>query len=170
MFEIQGQRVLRLTDLTYPMDNGLCVAINDAQALLCSSYTLAENREYECWNYDGGVSIRSGRTNDNHYLGGIANYRDGAIIISGEKNDAGSSEIYDPILRDWRMHPFPYPRFQKFTGFTSVGFYDKVYVFGGARSNVQGRVEHFVTFEKVVFAITTRIQIIPIDNIDSICS
>ena len=132
------------------------MAINDAQALLCSSYTLAENREYECWNFDGGVSIRSGRTNDNHYLGGIANYRDGAIIISGEKNDAGSSEIYDPILRDWRMHPFPYPRFQKFTGFTSVGFYDKVYVFGGARSNVQGRVEHFVTFEKLVFTITSK--------------
>ena len=138
MFEIQGQRVQRLTDLTFPMDNGLCVAVNDAQALLCSSYTLAENREYECWNFDGGVSIRSGRTNDNHYLGGIANYRDGAIIISGEKNDAGSSEIYDPILRDWRMHPFPYTRFQKFTGFSSVGFYDKVYVFGGSRSNIQG--------------------------------
>ena len=71
---------------------------------------MTERGQFECWNFDGGVTIRSGRTNDNHFRGGLANYREGAIIISGEKNDAGSSEIYDPIMRDWRMHPFPYNR------------------------------------------------------------
>lgn len=149
MFELIGQRVQRLADLSYPMDNGLCMKIDDTQALLCSSYTLAEQSEYNCWNFDGGVSVRSGRTNDNHYLGGIANYREGAIIISGVKNDAGSCEIYDPVLRDWRMHPFPFPRFQKFTGFTSVGFFDKVYVFGGSRSNDLGESAVFMMAENL---------------------
>ena len=110
MFEVAGQRVLRLADFDFPMDRGLCLTVDDSTALLCSSYTLTDRGQFECWNFDGGVTIRSGRTNDNHFRGGLANYRDGAIIISGEKNDAGSSEIYDPIMRDWRMHPFPYNR------------------------------------------------------------
>lgn len=116
MFEVAGQRVLRLADFDFPMDRGLCLTVDDSTALLCSSYTLTDRGQFECWNFDGGVTIRSGRTNDNHFRGGLANYRDGAIIISGEKNDAGSSEIYDPIMRDWRMHPFPYnrPVFQVF--------------------------------------------------------
>ena len=61
------------------------------------------------------------------------------------------------------MHPFPYNRsvytvstffhtwnrFVKFSAFTAVGFYDKVYVFGGARSNIEGETTVFMMGENL---------------------
>ena len=40
-------------------------------------------------------------------------------------------------------------RFVKFSGFTAVGFYDKVYVFGGARTNIEGESAVFMMGENL---------------------
>ena len=85
---------------------------------------------YDCWVYDGQYWQQTDDTRDDHYKGGLVKFKDSVVIISGDFNTDGSTELYNKQSQDWRVVVKSF-KMQKLKQFTVVNFKNSVYLFGG---------------------------------------
>ena len=129
---LEGRQVRELNDLPFPFDEGTCAVFDDVniyeeKAMACAA---SPPYNYDCWLFNGNFWQQTDDTRDDHYKGGLVKFKDSVVVISGDFNTDGSTELYNPQSQDWRVVVKSY-KMQKLKMFTVVNFKNMIYLFGG---------------------------------------